>query len=90
MATTGKAWQPMTYHFIDHGFRKFTIYCVLSQFECTGSIERKRRSGRKSLIMVQRKKRLLGEQRITKLAFLSNNESLQCGSAVASHIFVEL
>ena len=38
-------WKSMTaYHFMDQGFPKSTIYSVLSRFERTGSIERKRGS----------------------------------------------
>ena len=51
-------WKSMTaYHFMDQGFSKSTIYRVLSRFERTGSIERKRGSGRKSIKMILKKER---------------------------------
>ena len=43
------------YHFMEQGFPKSTIYSVLSRFERTGSIERKRGSGRKAIKMNLRK-----------------------------------
>ena len=47
------------YHFMDQGFPKSTIYSVLSRFERTGSIERKRGSGRKAIKMILRKREVL-------------------------------
>ena len=66
------------YHFMDQGFPKSSVHYLqcLSRFERTGSIERKRGSGR---IAIKWTKENI-------LAFL--NESLQCDLAVASHIFV--
>ena len=52
-------WKSMTaYHFMDQGFPKSTIYSVLSRFERTGSLERKRGS-KKAIKMILRKREVL-------------------------------
>ena len=84
-----KDWKSMTaYHFMDQGFPKSTIYSFLDRFERTGSIERKRGSGRKAIRMILIKREVLRRAANHKTGVL--NKSLLCDSAVASHIFVEL
>ena len=49
-------WKSMTaYHFMNQVFPKSSIYSDVSRFVRTGSIERKRGSGRKAIKMILRK-----------------------------------